>query len=85
MTATAADPPVTAGSTALFTDRYELTMLQAAIADGTVDRHCVFEVFARRLPAGRKHWYASVIRHTGRRSGRPTPPSWWLSRWRMAS
>ncbi|MBB2770982.1 MULTISPECIES: nitroreductase family deazaflavin-dependent oxidoreductase [Mycolicibacterium] len=23
-----------------------------------------------RLPAGRKHWYASVIRHTGRRSGK---------------
>lgn len=23
-----------------------------------------------RLPAGRKHWYASVIRHIGRRSGK---------------
>src|SRR6478609_4109511 len=44
-----------AGSTALFTDRYELTMLQAAIADGTVNRACVFEVFARRLPAGRRY------------------------------
>ena len=42
-------------STALFTDRYELTMLQAAIADGTVNRACVFEVFARRLPAGRRY------------------------------
>jgi nicotinate phosphoribosyltransferase len=42
-------------STALLTDRYELTMLQAAIADGTVDRACVFEVFARRLPAGRRY------------------------------
>src|SRR5699024_9465065 len=31
--------------TALLTDRYELTMLQAALADGTADRHCVFEVF----------------------------------------
>ena len=52
---------MTACSTALFTDRYELTMLQAAIADGTVDRACVFEVFARRLPRrppvrrGRRH------------------------------
>src|SRR6478609_3258783 len=43
------------GSTALLTDRYELTMLQAAIADGTVDRACVFEVFTRRLPAGRRY------------------------------
>lgn len=23
-----------------------------------------------RLPAGRRHWYASVIRHTGRRTGK---------------
>src|SRR6476659_3584892 len=42
-------------STALRTYRYELTMLQAAIADGTVDRACVFEVFTRRLPAGRRY------------------------------
>jgi nicotinate phosphoribosyltransferase len=52
-----------AASTALFTDRYELTMLQAAIADGTVDRACVFEVFARRLPAGRRY---GVVAGTGR-------------------
>lgn len=39
---------------ALATDRYELTMLQAALADGTVDRRCTFEVFARRLPDGRR-------------------------------
>ena len=50
-------------STALFTDRYELTMLQAAIADGTVGRRCVFEVFARRLPAGRRY---GVVAGTGR-------------------
>lgn len=41
-------------SSALLTDRYELTMLQAALRDGTADRHCVFEVFARRLPGGRR-------------------------------
>ena len=40
--------------TALVTDRYELTMLRAALADGTAERRCVFEVFARRLPAGRR-------------------------------
>ena len=39
---------------ALFTDRYELTMVAAALADGTAHRDCVFEVFARRLPHGRR-------------------------------
>ncbi|KQY58638.1 nicotinate phosphoribosyltransferase [Aeromicrobium sp. Root495] len=42
-------------STALLTDHYELTMLQAALADGTAHRPCVFEVFARRLPEGRRY------------------------------
>jgi nicotinate phosphoribosyltransferase len=46
---------MTPPSTALFTDRYELTMLQAAIGDGTASRSCVFEVFARRLPTGRRY------------------------------
>ncbi|MBD5787169.1 nicotinate phosphoribosyltransferase [Cellulosimicrobium terreum] len=50
-------------STALLTDRYELTMLQAALADGTADRHCVFEVFTRRLPPGRRY---GVLAGTGR-------------------
>ena len=36
-------------STALHTDRYELTMLDAALRDGTADRRCVFELFGRRL------------------------------------
>jgi nicotinate phosphoribosyltransferase len=40
--------------TALYTDRYELTMLRAALADGTAHRHCSFEVFGRRLPGGRR-------------------------------
>src|SRR3954470_15338683 len=40
---------------ALLTDRYELTMVAAALADGTADRPCVFEVFARRLPHGRRY------------------------------
>jgi nicotinate phosphoribosyltransferase len=41
-------------STALLTDRYELTMLDAALRDGTAGRDVVFEVFARSLPAGRR-------------------------------
>lgn len=50
-------------STALLTDRYELTMAAAAIADGTAQRRCVFEVFARRLPEGRRY---GVVAGTGR-------------------
>ena len=50
-------------STALLTDRYELTMLQAALADGTADRRCIFEVFTRRLPPGRRY---GVVAGTGR-------------------
>src|SRR3954452_16410071 len=48
-------PSSTGVSTALLTDRYELTMLAAALADGTAARHCVFEVFARRLPDGSRY------------------------------
>ncbi len=41
--------------TALLTDHYELTMVSAALKDGTAERRCVFEVFARRLPPGRRY------------------------------
>ncbi|MDE0545661.1 nicotinate phosphoribosyltransferase [Microbacterium sp. C7(2022)] len=50
-------------STALYTDRYELTMLGAALRDGTAQRRCVFEVFGRRLPGGRRY---GVVAGTGR-------------------
>lgn len=40
---------------ALLTDHYELTMISAALKDGTADRRCVFEVFTRRLPPGRRY------------------------------
>lgn len=50
-------------STALLTDKYELTMIQAALAAGTADRRCVFEVFTRRLPPGRRY---GVLAGTGR-------------------
>ncbi len=45
------------------TDMYELTMLQAALADGTAYRRCVFEVFTRRLPSWRRY---GVLAGTGR-------------------
>jgi nicotinate phosphoribosyltransferase len=43
------------GSTALLTDHYELTMLQASLASGTAHRRSVFELFPRRLPEGRRY------------------------------
>ncbi|OJX65758.1 MAG: nicotinate phosphoribosyltransferase [Micrococcales bacterium 73-13] len=50
-------------STALLTDRYELTMLDAAMGSGRHERQGVFEVFARHLPAGRRY---GVVAGTGR-------------------
>jgi nicotinate phosphoribosyltransferase len=41
--------------TALLTDRYELTMLDAAVNDGRAATPASFEVFARRLPIGRRY------------------------------
>ncbi|WP_101254643.1 nicotinate phosphoribosyltransferase [Streptomyces barkulensis] len=55
--------PVAVPSTALFTDHYELTMVQAALRGGTADRRSVFEVFTRRLPEGRRY---GVVAGTGR-------------------
>jgi nicotinate phosphoribosyltransferase len=49
--------------TALLTDKYELTMLSAALRDGTAQRRTTFEVFARRLPEGRRY---GVVAGTGR-------------------
>ena len=50
-------------STALLTDRYELTMVDAALRDGRAERRSVFELFARRLPTGRRY---GVVAGTGR-------------------
>ncbi|MFT4186815.1 MAG: nicotinate phosphoribosyltransferase [Micrococcaceae bacterium] len=50
-------------SSALMTDHYELTMLQAALHSGTAHRKCVFEAFARKLPDGRRY---GVVAGTGR-------------------
>ncbi|SDR73513.1 nicotinate phosphoribosyltransferase [Agrococcus carbonis] len=49
--------------TALMTDRYELTMIDAAMRSGTAFRPSVFEVFARRLPGARRY---GVVAGTGR-------------------
>ena len=61
MATTHLDP--TRPSTALLTDHYELTMLQAALRSGAASRRCVFETFARRLPSGRRY---GVLAGTGR-------------------
>jgi nicotinate phosphoribosyltransferase len=45
----------TTATSALQTDRYELTMLSAARRSGLIDRRAVFEVFARKLPDGRRY------------------------------
>ncbi|HET9649848.1 MAG TPA: nicotinate phosphoribosyltransferase [Microlunatus sp.] len=50
-------------TTALLTDHYELTMLEGARRAGTADRQCVFELFARRLPDGRRY---GVVAGVGR-------------------
>lgn len=39
----------------LKTDHYEVTMVQAALADGVAGRRAVFELFARALPEGRRY------------------------------
>ena len=46
-------------SSALMTDMYEYTMLDAALKDGTANRKCVFEIFTRHLPQGRRYGVVS--------------------------
>ncbi|MET8332652.1 nicotinate phosphoribosyltransferase [Streptosporangium canum] len=50
-------------SSALLTDHYELTMVQAALRSGAASRRTVFEVFARQLPGGRRY---GVVAGAGR-------------------
>lgn len=42
-------------STAFKTDKYEITMLQSALQDGMAHKRTVFELFARKLPTGRRY------------------------------
>lgn len=50
-------------STALLTDKYELTMVDAAIHSGVAHRKTVFELFGRNLPTTRRF---GVVAGTGR-------------------
>ncbi|MGN6326845.1 nicotinate phosphoribosyltransferase [Pseudolysinimonas sp.] len=50
-------------TSSLLTDRYELTMIDAALRDGRGHEVSVFELFARRLPTGRRY---GVVAGTGR-------------------
>lgn len=50
-------------STALLTDMYELTMLEASLKNGYAHRKTVFELFGRRLPTIRRY---GVVAGTGR-------------------
>ena len=43
------------GSTAFYTDQYEIGNLRGALASGVAGRQSVFEVFARSLPGGRRY------------------------------
>ena len=42
-------------STAFLTDKYEVTMLQAALESGAAHKLATFELFARKLPEGRRY------------------------------
>ncbi|MSS85259.1 nicotinate phosphoribosyltransferase [Actinomycetaceae bacterium WB03_NA08] len=50
-------------STALLTDKYELTMVDAALASGAAERRVTFELFGRKLPPTRRF---GVVAGTGR-------------------
>jgi nicotinate phosphoribosyltransferase len=50
-------------TTGLLTDLYELTMVQATLHSGVAEHPSCFELFARRLPAGRRY---GVVAGTGR-------------------
>ncbi len=50
-------------TTALLTDHYELTMVQAAMKAGTANRRSLFDLFSRRLPEGRRY---GVVAGVGR-------------------
>src|SRR5580692_5237704 len=47
----------------LYTDRYELSMLDGALISGVIDTKATFEVFTRSLPNGYRY---GVVGGTGR-------------------
>lgn len=52
---------VAASNPALLCDHYELTALDSAIESGLADHPATFEVFARRLPEGRRYGVVAGI------------------------
>ena len=50
-------------STALLTDKYELTMVDATLRSEVANRHSIFELFGRKLPVTRRF---GVVAGTGR-------------------
>ncbi len=50
-------------TTAFKTDKYELTMLQSMLESDKANKKAVFELFARKLPTGRRY---GVVAGTGR-------------------
>ncbi len=54
-------PTMNRPTSALLTDHYELTMVASALQSGVARRRAVFEVFARRLPAGRAYGVVAGI------------------------
>ena len=50
-------------STALLTDKYELTMVDATLRSEVANRHSIFELFGRKLPGTRRF---GVVAGTGR-------------------
>ena len=55
-------------TTALLTDHYELTMVQAAMDAGTAGRRSLFDMFTRRLPEGRRYGTPVLARPSSVRS-----------------
>lgn len=48
-------------TTSFLTDRYELTMVESTLKSGLAHKKAVFELFARRLPTGRKYGVVAGI------------------------
>lgn len=61
--ASAAPTDAASSSTALLTDHYELTMIDAALRSGVARHRAVFELWTRSLPQGRRY---GVVAGTGR-------------------
>lgn len=52
---------ITGANAALFTDQYQLTMMQAYLAEGLQDTWATFSLFVRRLPTHRNYLLAAGL------------------------